>query len=252
MASETPRLDRLSALLLAVAPRMSTQHPHVDGANTLWISLLAAPGTAPNSVAINPSHGTAPDDVTLQVHLEGPAAPLLMREFARPLMLQLADADIALRLAVQLLWTEIVSPRCGQTAMLAHAGSILFVGVLRHLVAHPKAEMGLFSGLSDPRIAKALVAMHTKPQLGWNLITLAEHAGISRTLFATQFKSVMGSPPGKYLVHIRLLVAQHAVQSGKGLKGAALESGYKDVSALSRALGRHAKAPDATTQLPSE
>lgn len=170
--------------------------------------------------------------------MEGAAAPLLMREFAQPLVLQITGADAALQLAVQVLWAERMSPRCGQPAMLTHAGNILFVALLRHLVAHPRAEIGLFSSLSDPRIAKALVAMHEQPQVSWTLAMLAACAGMSRTLFSTQFKSVMGTPPGKYLAQMRLLIAQRAVQSGKGLKGAARESGYKNVSALSRALGR--------------
>jgi AraC-like DNA-binding protein len=98
--------------------------------------------------------------------------------------------------------------------------------------------MGLFAGLGDPRIAVALVAMHEQPHNGWVLETLAERAGMSRTAFATRFKEAMGTTPGKYLTQLRLLIAQRAVQSGKGLKGAARASGYKDVSALSRALGR--------------
>ncbi|WP_296491612.1 AraC family transcriptional regulator [Rhodoferax sp.] len=253
IGSDTPRLDRLSALLLAVTPRVSILYPQGEGANTLWISLMAVPGgSAPHSVVIAPSHGTSMTGVAFQVHLEGPAAPLLMREFAQPLVLKLVDADVALQLAVQVLWTESVSPRCGQPAMLTHAGNMLFIGLLRHLVAHPKADIGLFSGLSDPRIAKALVAIHAHPQLGWSLETLAEHAGMSRTLFATHFKSTMGTSPGKYLTQVRLLVAQRAVQSGKGLKGAASQSGYKDVSALSRALGRHARTLNRQLIHPSE
>lgn len=217
---------------------MSIQPFPVAEVNTIWISLLADVDSEPHSVFIMPSQRTTVTDVAVQVHMEGPAAPLLMREFAQPLELQMTDADAALQLAVQVLWTELISPRCGQPAMLAHAGNMLFIGLLRHLVAHPKAEVGLFSGLSDPRIAKAIVAMHEKPQVSWNLATLAARAGMSRTLFATQFKSVMGTPPGKYLTQMRLLIAQRAVLSGKGLKGAARESGYKNASALSRALGR--------------
>lgn len=251
--SDTARLDRLSALLSAVAPRVSTIYPHGEGANTLRITLMTGPpDSAPHSVAIVPSQSASMTGLAFQVHLEGPAAPLLMREFAQPLVLKLLDADASLQLAVQMLWTEMVSPRCGQPAMLTHAGNMLFIGVLRHLVAHPKADIGLFSGLSDPRIAKALVAIHARPQMGWTLETLAAHAGMSRTLFAMRFKSAMGTSPGKYLAQIRLLVAQRAVQSGKGLKGAASQSGYKDVSALSRALGRQAKAWNLQRNHPSE
>lgn len=245
----TARLDRLSALLLAAAPRVE-MGPANGQPNSLSVSLLASPGAAPHSLAVAQGQSgntvsTLTPTVVMQVHLDGPAAPMLMREFAQPMVLPLAATDGALAQAVQLLCAELDSPRCGQPAMLASAGNILFIGLLRHLVAHPQSRSGLFAGLGDPRIATALVAMHEQPHTAWGLESLAERAGMSRTAFATRFKDAMGTPPGKYLAQLRLLIAQRAVQSGKGLKGAARASGYKDVSALSRALGRarsHAEA----------
>ncbi|WP_296508216.1 AraC family transcriptional regulator [Rhodoferax sp.] len=247
-APNTARLDRLSALLLAAAPRVEMGAASGQP-NSLSVSLLANPGAAPHSltVAHGPHSGAAGTPsptpaVVMQVHLDGPAAPMLMREFAQPMELPLAGTDGALAQAVQLLCNELAAPRCGQPAMLASAGNMLFIGLLRHLVAQPQTRQGLFAGLSDPRIAVALVAMHEQPHTAWSLESLAERAGMSRTAFATRFKDAMGTPPGKYLAQLRLQIAQRAVQSGKGLKGAARASGYKDVSALSRALGR-ARSP---------
>jgi AraC-like DNA-binding protein len=106
-------------------------------------------------------------------------------------------------------------------------------------VAHPIARgAGLFNGLADPRIAKALVAMHERPAFGWDLELLAQEAGMSRTAFATKFHQTMRRPPGKYLSAIRLALAQRAVDLGKGLKEAARAAGYESSSALSRALTR--------------
>lgn len=247
--SAKARLDRLSALLQAAAPRVELgalhdQHPGQP--NCLSIGLLASEGsTTPHCLVVAQAHyrellGTP--TVVLQVHLDGPGAPLLLREFEQAMVVPLRGADDALAMSVQLLCGELVAPRCGQSAMLASAGNMLFIGLLRHLVAQPQTRQGLFAGLSDPRIAVALVAMHEQPHTGWSLESLAERAGMSRTAFATRFKDAMGTPPGKYLAQLRLLIAQRAVQSGKGLKGAARASGYKDVSALSRALGR-ARSP---------
>jgi len=244
------RLDRLSALLEAAAPRVVVGVSGV-GAHSLCVSLLSDPGGAPHSLRIAQGQHVIPAQlhrangldasspaVTMQVQLDGPAAPLLVREFLQPMVVPLEGADAALSQAVQLLCNELAAPRCGQPAMLASAGNMLFIGLLRHLVAHPQTTSGLFAGLGDPRLAQALVAMHEEPQTPWNLESLAQRAGMSRTAFATRFKDAMRTPPGKYLAQLRLLVAQRAVESGKGLKGAARESGYKDVSALSRALGR--------------
>ncbi|MFY3384733.1 helix-turn-helix domain-containing protein [Paracidovorax sp. MALMAid1276] len=258
------RLDRLSALLLAVAPRVTVHGAHAQG-HTLCVQLLSLPGQAPHSIAVGPGpcgQGPSPSlesaqdgppvsgpPVSMQVLLEGPAAPMLMREFDPPLVLPLASADPALRHAVQLLCSELNAPRCGQPAMLASVGHMLFIGLLRHLVAHPLASGGLFAGLNDPRIAASLVAMHEEPQGAWTLESLAERAGMSRTAFATRFKDSVRTSPGKYLSQLRLLIAQRAVQSGKSLKSAARESGYLNASALSRALAKarpHRAAPERT------
>jgi AraC-like DNA-binding protein len=154
-------------------------------------------------------------------------------------MVDLAHEEPALLLAVAMIESELNAPRCGQPALLNRAGDILFIGLLRHLVANPVVQgAGLFNGLADPRIARALVAMHQRPAFGWNLALLAEEAGMSRTAFATKFHETMRRPPGKYLAAIRLAIARRAVDLGKGLKEAARVAGYQNSSALSRALAK--------------
>jgi len=107
------------------------------------------------------------------------------------------------------------------------------------LVAHPVVNGGgLFNGLADPRIARALVAMHQRPAFPWRLELLAQEAGMSRTALATKFHETMRRPPGRYLAAIRLAMAQRAVDLGKGLKEAAKVAGYENSSALSRALAK--------------
>lgn len=80
--------------------------------------------------------------------------------------------------------------------------------------------------------------MHTRPQDSWTLETLWAEAGMSRTSFANTFRKVMSQTPGNYLSKLRLAIAQRVIQSGFGLKRAAAESGYLNLSALSRALAR--------------
>jgi len=177
--------------------------------------------------------------IAAHVQLTGPVAPLVLEEFTQPRTVTLDDDEPALRLAVAIIESELSAPRCGQPALLNRAGDILFIGLLRHLVAHPVVNGGgLFNGLADPRIARALVAMHQRPAFAWGLELLAHEAGMSRTAFATKFHETMRRPPGKYLAGIRLAIAQRAVDLGKGLKEAARLAGYENSSALSRALAR--------------
>lgn len=176
--------------------------------------------------------------VSVRAYLEGPVAPLLMAEFVQPRVVPLAEEESLLQHVLALLRSEMSEPRCGQPALLNRAGEIIFIGLLRHLIAHPAGHGGLLNGLADSRIATALVAIHDAPQNDWTLESLAQHAGMSRTAFAVRFRDTMNTPPGKYLNTLRLHIARRAVQSGRGLKAAASASGYGNVSALSRALSK--------------
>ena len=261
------KLDRLSALLEGLTPVVTlglVSEARVEGApngsNETDLQLFFLPrGSAelqvdgeqqkvesPALVAVRASQPfvfhrfTAEDPRRLmaaRVQLTGPVATLFLEAFSQPRTVSLADDEPALRWAVAMIESELDAPRCGQPALLNRAGDILFIGLLRYLVAHPGTqESGLFNGLADPRIAKALVAMHQRPAFGWDLELLAKEAGMSRTAFATKFHQTMRKPPGKYLAAIRLALAQRAVDSGRGLKAAAKVAGYENSSALSRAL----------------
>lgn len=271
--SHPHRLDRLSALLEGLAPRVEVIQP---GAGASAVSFEASTRqllylhlVAQGQVRLRVSQK---EDVTIsapaivicradtahsltamsasafevlmcaKAFLDGPVASLFLSEFMQQLVVSLDEADPSLNHVIRLISSELLEPRCGQPALLDRAGDILFIGLLRHLVAHPRTSSGLFNGLADPRIACALVAMHTAPQNNWTLGKLAEEAGMSRTSFATRFREIMNHPPGKYLGHLRLSIARRAVHSGLGLKRAARDSGYASVSALSRALSR-AKPP---------
>jgi AraC-like DNA-binding protein len=264
-----PRLDRLSALLEGLAPvvTLNSAGPGAVGHSSgpagdqgLCVYLISGGAMClqwagatvqvegPALVALRASqvHRLSPPAATDQgrlicahTQLTGPVATLFLEEFAEPRVLSLVMEEPALALALNLIEMELNAPRCGQPALLNRAGDILFIGLLRHLVAHPSPHgTGLFNGLADPRIAKALVAMHQRPGSYWSLERLAEVAGMSRTAFASSFRHVMKRTPGKYLAAIRLAMAQRTVDMGKGLKEAARTAGYGNASALSRALSR--------------
>lgn len=263
------KLDRLSALLDGLAPQvtlsLSSQSPLVrvpgpEAAASLSLYLvpcgavrLEALATtlqvaAPALVALRSDQSHVLRGLSVSgscrlicasIRLAGPVATLFLEEFAQARQLALSEEEPALRLAVTLIEAELHDPRCGQPALLQRAGDILFIGLLRHLVARAGVQgTGLFSGLADARIAKALVAMHQRPAFPWDLESLALEAGMSRTAFASKFRGVMKRTPGKYLAAIRLAMAQRAVDLGKGLKEAARVAGYANTSALSRALAR--------------
>jgi AraC-like DNA-binding protein len=269
-------LDRLSALLQGLSPRVvlcqtpashapgaadPPQHgvcPPADGggrgldlhilcgpaatqggaAATLRdLSLLVCPAGERAQWAALQGQGWRPW-VSFSVVFDGPVGPLLLRELHRAEHIALHTADTSLAQIVQLMASEMQATRCGQPLLMDRAGDILLIGLLRHWVMHPLNPVGLFGGLADPRLARALVAMHSHPAQPWTLDLLAVEAGMSRTAFATQFKQVTGVSAGKYLEGLRLAMAQRLVATGQGLKRVAQETGYASAATLSRAMGR--------------
>lgn len=267
--SASARLDRLSALMQGLAPRVPLMEQGAPGLSAVFDSspveglylhvlthgrvrldiegcacpavqapaMLVCRADVAHSIA-GVSGETLHGLMSARVFFDGPGASLLLREFDRPLVVHLENADPSLRQIIELIGCEWRQPRCGHPALMERAGEILFIGLLRHLVAQPLTLSGLFNGLADPRIARTLVAMHTRPQSPWTLDSLARQAGMSRTSFATKFREVMRLPAGKYLEILRLAIASRVIQSGQGLKKAAAQSGYTSTSALSRALAR--------------
>ncbi|MCP2807333.1 cupin domain-containing protein, partial [Salmonella enterica subsp. enterica serovar Typhimurium] len=71
-----------------------------------------------------------------------------------------------LDLALELLFSETDRVRCGQRLLADRLFEVVVLQLLRWLLDHPQeagVRPGLIIGLSDPRLARALVAMHDSP-----------------------------------------------------------------------------------------
>jgi len=178
------------------------------------------------------------DVFCIRVDFCGPAAPMIFGVVARPLCLDVLAEHDDLHRIVSLIAQEVEARRCAQGIVLERAGEILLVGVLRHLVAMHSLPSGVLAGLSDPRLARTLVALHERPEAAWTLERMADTAGMSRTVFANRFRGVMGVTPKRYLADFRLMLARRVLDEKKGLKHAARVAGYASPAALSRALSR--------------
>ena len=143
-----------------------------------------------------------------------------------------------LDLALELLFAETDSVRCGQRLLVDRIFEVVVIQLMRWLLDHPQAagvRPGFIAGLSDPRLARALVAMHDSPGESWSLQRMAECAGMSRTAFANMFREVVGQTPADYLSDWRMALAQSRMREGQPIKILADELGYANPSALSRA-----------------
>lgn len=140
--------------------------------------------------------------------------------------------------ALALLFAETDRVRCGQRLLADRLFEVVVLKLLRWLLDHPQEagiRAGLISGLSDARLARALVAMHDAPGEAWSLERMAQQSGMSRTSFATAFREVLGQTPADYLADWRIALAQSRLREGRPIKALAEELGYANPSALSRA-----------------
>lgn len=143
-----------------------------------------------------------------------------------------------LELTQQLLFAEAFRRRCGHDAVVNRLTEVLLIQVLRYAIEQQLVDGGLMAGLADPRLHRALAAVHAEPARAWTLESMAAVAGMSRSRFAAHFASRVGIPPGEYLTGWRLGLARALLRRGLPVKQVACDVGYANASALGRVFAR--------------
>lgn len=133
-----------------------------------------------------------------------------------------------------LLFDEAFAERGGRQAAVDRLAEYFLVLLLRHAIETGLIEGGILAGLSDTRLAKAITAMHEKPEHQWSLEELARKASMSRARFAVNFRETVGATPLDYLTDWRISVAQTLLKRGQPLKMVAPAVGYGSPVALTR------------------
>lgn len=137
-----------------------------------------------------------------------------------------------------LMFDEALHKRSGKQAVLDRLCEILMIRMLRHSLELGIVVGGTLAGLADAKLVKALEAVHEQPDISWNLSSMAERAGMSRSRFAERFRGVVGVTPAEYLASLRMTLAQRLLARGMPVKNVALEVGYGSSSTLHRAFVR--------------
>lgn len=139
---------------------------------------------------------------------------------------------------LDLIHEEACSDHGGRQTSLDRLCELLLIRLLRYCLEQGVAKGGALSGLADPRLAKALAAIHEDPARAWELSDMASLAGMSRARFAVHFREVTGDTPANYLAAWRISLAQALLRTGRALKHVASDVGYGSPSALTRAFVR--------------
>ena len=180
---------------------------------------------------------TGAELVCARLTYAGPETEFLLLGLPDLLIIPL-DALKGLGPVLERLFDEAFTPAFGHRVAIDLIIELLLVMLLRHCIAEGLTESGLLAGLSDPKLIRALSAMHENPAADLNIEQLAEIAGMSRSSFATAFKKRVGASPGDYLTTLRLALAKQALRQDRPLKAVAPLVGYKSTTALARAFQR--------------
>jgi AraC-like DNA-binding protein len=138
----------------------------------------------------------------------------------------------------QLIYAEFMNNRCGQQFGLTQLMQYFVLVLLRHLISTERLSSGITRALADPRLLRAVTAMHHYPGQDWNLERLAAQAGMSRSVFANHFRQATGQTPLDYLTDWRLSICKSMLMAGDSVKQIAHAVGYGSSAALIRAFQR--------------
>ncbi|WP_421855817.1 AraC family transcriptional regulator [Marinomonas sp.] len=130
-----------------------------------------------------------------------------------------------------LLLQENLDPHCGSKVVVARLAEAYLIQLLRFFLQFYIINVGLMAGLSDDKLAKAIVAMHDAPDKDWQVSSLAAEAGMSRSGFSSHFKQTLNMTPMGYLTSWRMRLA-----------GQRLINGEHNLAILSQTLGYQSEA----------
>jgi len=229
-------LDRLSSLISRFTLAVAVCPPGEGN-----LRLLADVGSAgsyvleflPGGGTFQPAAGQ--NLVAARVDFGGSANPLIS---ALPPCLRLLPDNPETDLLLQVFVAEAEAARCGSEAALGRLAEVLLIHLFRYQIEQGTTTPGLLAGLADPRLSRALVAIHDRPGISWKNQDLAKIAGMSASRFADIFRITLNETPQSYLRRWRLTLARQDIRRGDRISTIANRYGYASAEALSHAFNR--------------
>ncbi len=224
-----------------------------EGQCTLKMDCLDGPQTlAAGDLVVFPhggAHHLSGDGYTTMLcgqfdFITGPKNPIL-DSLPECVIVRVSEAGTAFQRVAQIMLEEARSRSFGSRAVLDKLADSLFVMTVRHHLNNTSHRRGLLAALADPKLRRALSAMHLNPGQDWTVAELAAEACMSRTAFSELFSAVLGVSPIHYLTHWRMMEALKLVQdSALSVLAIAERFGYQTEAAFRRSFKRvHGHGP---------
>lgn len=147
-----------------------------------------------------------------------------------------AEASSAIAAILALLGKETERDAIGGGIVSARLADILVVEAIRAHLVRESEGTGWLGALVEPRLGRALRALHADVGRPWTVEQLAGIACMSRASFAAEFTRRLGQPPLAYLRTWRMARARTALEKGTAtVARVANDVGYRSQSAFSQA-----------------
>jgi AraC-like DNA-binding protein len=172
--------------------------------------------------------------------LTGGHAEMLLHSLPPIVHIRRESDKAAMRWSLERMREELRDPQPGGSLITQQLAYMMLIQALRlHLVDAANTGRGWLSALSDKHMSIAIASIHSDPGFPWTLQSLAERAGMSRSVFALRFRETVGTTPMEYLTRWRmLLAADRLTRSSDGLSAIAQSLGYESESAFGKAFRR--------------
>ncbi len=166
------------------------------------------------------------------------ASRFLLDQFPDFFVIKNTDNHHWLQAILDMIVYENTYNQSASKSIINRLSELLFTYAIRqHLEDNPD-QSGMLKIYSDRRLNRAVQCIHKNPEKNWTLEILAKEVGLSRSLFAANFKSVSGWTPGQYLVWWRMQVAWSLLSQGELVSQVAEKTGYQSESSFSRAFSK--------------
>ncbi|TMR08479.1 AraC family transcriptional regulator [Nonomuraea turkmeniaca] len=203
-----------------------------------------------------------------RVHVDGPGARTILlcgayqldRARPHPLMRELPrlvrlSAHAELGRLVDLLAAEFARPRPGGDGIVPSLVDAMLLYLLRAWVEERATADDTPSGwaraLADHAVGRALHDMHARPGHPWTVAELAARSGLSRSVFAQRFTTLIGEPPMAYLTWWRMTSAGRLLREpGASVRTVAERVGYTSEFAFAKAFKREYGVPPGAYRRP--
>ncbi len=149
--------------------------------------------------------------------------------------------------AIRHLASERGPAGAGRNALLAKLAEALFIETLRRYMAElPRQRTGWLAAARDPAVGRALGAIHHEPAHAWTVASLAQRAGMSRSVFGERFTRLLGEAPLTYVARCRMQLGARLLETTDDtVLQVALNAGYESEAAFNRAFKREFDLPPA-------